>query len=331
MLIDVVLPFHKIDQFLRLAIESIFASDGVDVHLILLDDRQNVSIDGEELEFLLAFYRNKNISYYPTIKRGYANAINQSRLYLRSEYVALMNSDDLIHPKRFAIQLNILQKNQADLIISRIRKFNSFGFLPSLSGEIDYSSYHPSFLLLGAYGADATWFTKKDIFQQMKFPDIPLGADWIVAMQNFFKIKVFGVDKSLYFYRMHKTQVTQLNSNVDRCIQEIFKQWSSLNKQLNLPELNIDEFLIFAMPWVTQKNYTNVDKARLEIWKSAFVRQLPKKNQKNGKNLLKRRMIFFQHNSRDKINLFQITLYQLIAEFIWQKIFVGTARRGTRP
>jgi hypothetical protein len=144
--------------------------------------------------------------------------------------IALMNSDDLVHPERFYRQIRQLEEDKADICVCKIRKFRgrySKNAIPPLAGNIHYKSFNYINLFIGAYGADATLLGRSDVVKehQLKFP-LAEHADWFFALENYKDLKVSVLDFKGYFYRMHGNQVTRskkyikLNKNLLVVIQQ---------------------------------------------------------------------------------------------------------------
>lgn len=207
--IDIILPFHQENDFLYQAVDSIAKSKEVSMRLILIDSRprkqqgQRIRIPSE-LNFIHIDAR---------LERQYPNAINLGFKNLKSEFFALMNSDDLVHPERFYRQIRQLQIENSDICVCKIRKFSgkySRIAIPPLAGNVRYNFFNYINLFIGAYGADATMLGRSEIIQkrQLKFP-LSEHADWFFALENYKDLKVSVLNFSGYFYRMHGNQVTR--------------------------------------------------------------------------------------------------------------------------
>jgi cellulose synthase/poly-beta-1,6-N-acetylglucosamine synthase-like glycosyltransferase len=139
--VDVLLPFHQENDFLYEAVDTIAKSTQVSVRLILIDSRprkqqgQRIRMPSE-LNF---------IHVDAGEERLYPNAINIGLKNLKSEFFALMNSDDLVHPERFYRQIRQLQEEKADICVCKIRKFTgkySRNAIAPLAGNIRYNSFN---------------------------------------------------------------------------------------------------------------------------------------------------------------------------------------------
>ena len=220
--VEVILPFHQEDKFLYEAIESVSKSAHVNVKLILVDSRPK-NQQGQKIKVPTEV---NFIHINAGQKRLYPNAINQGLKNLKSEFFALMNSDDLVHPERFYRQIRQLKEDKADICVCKIKKFRgkySRITISPLAGTIRYRTFNYINLFIGAYGADATLLGRSDVVKkhQLKFPLVE-HADWFFALENYKDLKVSVLNFSGYFYRMHGNQVTRS------------KKYTNLNKNLLL-------------------------------------------------------------------------------------------------
>jgi glycosyltransferase involved in cell wall biosynthesis len=321
--VDVVLPFHKVDSYLWEAVNSVLASKNVEVRLIMMDDRvENIrSIDVPRS----IGSGSAAIEIHKTAGQGYASALNESKKYLKAEWTGLMNSDDLISQNRFSLQIEKITESETDLSICALQKFGSKGRIPSMAGVIDPKIFDYRFLLLGAYGADATWVARTSIFQAINFPELTLGSDWCAAMENFPGLKVSGISESLYFYRMHSDQVTAEKTNLPLEIEPIFQRWAYLSKKLNLPIVSKEAFINISMPWLTSRISKAVEKEVLN-WFREFEKQFTNKQQlKFSKRLIKRRKVIMEFKIKKITISMPITKSQMLLEIVCLKV------KGNKP
>ena len=116
--LDVLLPFHRIDKYFYEALNSLKKST-VPLRVIMINDsvNQNFRLNLHSTTNLWLTYCNTGGNI------GYGNALKIGTNYIENPFVALMNSDDLIHPDRFKKQLEII--NEFDIVISNLRKIGS--------------------------------------------------------------------------------------------------------------------------------------------------------------------------------------------------------------
>jgi glycosyltransferase involved in cell wall biosynthesis len=203
--IDVILPFHLENKLLYESIDSVLSSSKVELNLLLLDNRC-----AENFMTPLKRKLSENTTLIPSRKSGtYADALNASKKHLRSKYFALMNSDDLIASERLFKQVRKVELEGTDICITKFRKINSKKReIPSILKCPSYEDYTWKYLLIGAYGADATLLGKSSWLRNKNFRNLP-NADWIFALENYPQSRISIVNEELYFYRMHKKQITR--------------------------------------------------------------------------------------------------------------------------
>ena len=252
--LDVLLPFHKIDIYFQQAIDSLSSTKGVSFNTILIDDRLDKSQDINTLATKL-----KSFDIVETTGgTGYANALRLGTSYITQDFVALFNSDDLIDPSRFKKQIKELDKAELCISkISRIKHDNSKSY--SMIGEMGSKHYDPIFLLLGAYGADASWSMRTEWWKRNAFFDNQDYLDWRIALKSFKETTISYIPEPLYFYRKHEGQVTKNRSSVDtNDLENTFLLWNALAKSYGLPDFPFEIFCIFACPWKNPSGYNTL-------------------------------------------------------------------------
>lgn len=107
--ISVGIPFFNAEQFLSKAIESVISQSYDNWELLLLDDGSN---DGS-LEIAKRFEQHDNrVKVFSDGKnKGLGARLNELAILSNGEYIARMDADDIMHPKRLETQLQILTDN----------------------------------------------------------------------------------------------------------------------------------------------------------------------------------------------------------------------------
>ena len=238
--VDVILPFHRDDGFLRIAINSILASQGVSVRILLIDDR----VDSKPIPDL------EHIIVSRTGGSGYATAINSAKPHLESEFVSLMNSDDWSSPTRLIKQITALKASRKNLSTCSLIKFRNSRIKPALLGDIAPLEYDPKVLILGAYGANATWVAERDTWIKHIFFEDSSISDWLTAMKIFPQLDIIHVNENLYWYRQHVDQITNSNSQQQATFHDLLDEASKIAKQLDLFDEEFEmNFRITALPY----------------------------------------------------------------------------------
>ncbi|MEY4348250.1 MAG: heparosan synthase [Actinomycetota bacterium] len=104
--ISVIIPFHNVKDYLGAAIDSVLASEGVDVEIILVDD---ASTDGT-LEIAREYERKYfNVRVIQlTHNMGVYVARNFGLAYATQTYVGFLDADDVTTPERFITQIKTI-------------------------------------------------------------------------------------------------------------------------------------------------------------------------------------------------------------------------------
>ena len=241
--IDVLMPFHRIDDYFMEAIQSVLASTGVVVNLILLDNRK-----GDRPELKLDAFSNKLGDTGHTIQKisvshplTYSNALNTGLRNCRNKYVALMNSDDLIHPTRLYLQSKSLIESNNDISICTLQKFSEKRNILSVLGILNLKYYSWPYLLLGSYGADASLMFQKSWSDSgnKRFPESQ-HSDWLFALHHYPSAQIVAIEQPLYRYRIHPNQITnspELHKIETLLSEMLFKRFKSLGIQIDDPEV----------------------------------------------------------------------------------------------
>jgi hypothetical protein len=294
--LDVLLPFHRIDKYFEQAIDSLSATRGISFNTILIDDRLDKS---QEVYSLV-----KSLKSFDIVRTdggtGYSNALQQGTTYINEDCVALFNSDDLIDPSRF--QRQIKELDIAELCISKMSRIKANNLnSTSISGAIESKHYDPIYLLLGAYGADASWCMRTEWWHQNAFFDDQDFLDWRIALTSFRKTTISYIPEVLYFYRKHNDQFTKNRINNNKDIENTYILWNMLAKSYGLPDFSFGLFSVFATPWRNNSS-SNISEIKYFL---DHVEQLQLINNSNiapsFKKLIKRRLMLL---ARSNVNFF---------------------------
>jgi glycosyltransferase involved in cell wall biosynthesis len=241
--LDVLLPFHRNDEYLTQAINCFNKSVFKDLNLILIDDREGDTSEIKQLDTLgIQFNLIKTSGGV-----GYGEALKLGSKLITSPYVALMNSDDLFSPKRFRVQLESI--GSSDLSICKMKRINDAGqSSQSLIKDLSTQHFDPIYLLFGAYGANATWLSTSEWWQNKVFFDSHSALDWRIALKTFNTTKIRYISEDLYSYRRHKRQVTgSQNSFLDEDL--VYSQWNEFSLLNFGSSFSLSLFRTIATPW----------------------------------------------------------------------------------
>ena len=294
--LDVILPFHRVDSYLKEAIESLVRCQSVSINVIAVDDRPQQTAD---ISYILKPLRRYQI-LSTAGGQGYGEALRVGTSALENPVTALFNSDDLLDPLKFRRQLDQLENSE--LSITGMRRIRADGgFSSSMTGSITSKTYEPIFLLFGAYGANATWCMRKDWWVKNAFFDDQECLDWRIALSSFRDTKISFINEPLYLYRKHMSQTTANNMIDQSKMLPVFEKWVALANSFNLFNNSRQIFDVFATPWLVG---TRVTYKEAEEWFHNVKKQIPKFDGALSQDLEKivaRRYLFASQNKNNSI------------------------------
>jgi len=228
--VDVIIPFHRNDDFLREAIASAHASIGVRPRLILVNDTGG-GISRESLGL------SESDSLVMNRQKGYLGALSTGVTMSTSPFVAFLDSDDLTDPLRLKKQINRLQMDGVDYVSGRLQKFRKFtksGPRVSPLGVLPNSSDSRLLLFIGAHGADSTIVAnglsiRKSWKIHASFSPAVADYGWLLSAicQGH---TLSHENDAIYYYRSHQGQLSRANSLQEGWL-EVWPLWDALRTQ----------------------------------------------------------------------------------------------------
>ena len=120
--VSVVIPAYNAAQFLSETILSILAQEDVDFELLVVDD---CSTDQTAEIVKAAAAEDGRVQYLcmPSNSGGPAGPRNMGVHAARGRWVAFCDADDIWHPRKLRMQVDLAQREYADLVCSAIEDF----------------------------------------------------------------------------------------------------------------------------------------------------------------------------------------------------------------
>jgi len=133
--VSVVIAFHRTDEYLRLAIDSVLASTEKDIEVLLVADRMQPAV----LHGLTKTIYDGRVLVIKSPGAGAGDARNEGFRIARGEYIAILDSDDISYPDRLRIQADYLDKHSDVVAVgSQLEKITSTG---EVVGVSDYPKH----------------------------------------------------------------------------------------------------------------------------------------------------------------------------------------------
>lgn len=226
--ISVIVPVYKVEKTLHACVNSILAQTYTDIEVILVDDGSPDAcpVMCEELA--------KTDSRIKVVHRengGLSAARNTGIDNASGEYIAFVDSDDMIAPKTLEVLYDALIKVEADMSVSMYQLFQDDDDIKNneVSDEVTVADAQEILLFEKVYDRTEAWgkLYKKEIFSSLRFKEGIYYEDTHIAPYILEKIKKVAFNRSkLYFYRKNPELPTIMNAKFSKkklCILDIFK------------------------------------------------------------------------------------------------------------
>lgn len=209
--ITILMPAYNCEPYIAEAIQSVLNQTFTDFELIILDDGSTDNTPSVISQFhdpriIVQRYEH---DYIATLNRGLECATGR--------YLARMDADDLIPATRLAIQHTILEEHPAIDVCSGWMQLFGENIHEQLSQTVSGYIDHPLlFMLKTNFVYNATTMCRMSLIRKhrLQYKYYPYAEDfmfWSEAARM--GAKFFIESQVLYYYRMHKNQVSLKHKN----------------------------------------------------------------------------------------------------------------------
>ena len=221
-MISVIVPVYNVETYLERCIRSILTNTYKDLEIICVNDGSKDSC----LKILECLAKeDSRIRIINQENQGVEIARNTGIKESRGDYIAFIDSDDLIHPQYFETLLNCMEKKSADVVICGCQPFFEKEKLPlTLHKHIPYIRLSSEQFFKSYYARHMVWgrlFRKKDLEGLWFVPGIQYSEDTLynlTVMASLNNPKVYETSIPLYFYLQRSDSITK-TSNYQKLIQ----------------------------------------------------------------------------------------------------------------
>lgn len=249
-LVSIIVPIYNAENTIDATINSVLSQTYINWELILINDG---SID--KSHDLISIYDDPRIIYLQQNNKGVAFARNYGLSLAKGEFVAFLDSDDLWSNTKLERSIEIIEKNNCDLVYSNIKIFTktindaaSYTYTEPIKENDNYLR-----LLIYDYIPTLTVVVKKSILDKIGYFDTDLHGteDWDLWIRIAKEHKIKFISDELAYYRYVDTG---LSKNRDKHLLEELKVLKKhvLNNQ-HIPKIIYQKAL-----WVwNKKNLLN--------------------------------------------------------------------------
>jgi len=212
-LVSVIIPSFNHENYVRQAIESVLESSIKDLELIVVDDGSS-----DNSVAIIRSIKDSRLRFMSQENKGTASAIHRGVSIAYSPWIAILNSDDVFHPKKIETHLNIHENNKSlEASVCRVRITTKDGtpFDKNHSYVQDYvrsqntyfrnKSIFKSLFVLNHLLTTSVLFIKKNVFLEMGgFVPLRYTHDWFMFLALAARGKFYIIEEQLVDYRRHE-------------------------------------------------------------------------------------------------------------------------------
>lgn len=217
--LSVIVPCYNSSDFIAECLQSILPNMTKAVELIIVNDG---STDDSSyiIEKVIQNYKDNNITIIHQENAGLSAARNAGIRHAKGTYIAFLDSDDFFHENFWREILPLINESNIDILEFNAEQFD--GNIANIIEHIDCSVFAgrvdittveelaPAFKRCKWYPWARVY--KAALFQDfnIKFPTGRLYEDMSTIPAIYLHSKViYGINKSLVWYRYHKKSITQ--------------------------------------------------------------------------------------------------------------------------
>lgn len=216
-LVSVVMANYRSARFLRDAIDSVLKQTMTDLELIIVDD---VSNDGS-LQIIEEYIEHDSRVRLIALSQnlGPSGARNRGLEEARGEWIAIVDSDDHIHPERFKILIAAAERDGADLVADDLLIFDDSGSEVTTMlnrdtegfwvGEAEFIRANSLYSSGPVLGYCKPLIRRSALAETRYDTTLRIGEDFDLILRLLFagcKFKIYP--DLLYFYRKHSGSIS---------------------------------------------------------------------------------------------------------------------------
>lgn len=137
--VSVIIPIYGVEEYLEECLMSVVDQTLEGIQVILMDDG---SLDGSTDIAKEFADKYDNFEYYRQVNGGLGNARNNGVKYAKGKYIIFLDSDDIIPEEAYEKLYFTAERNQSDMTIGQVIRFDSKGDVFSSIHEVAFSKLY---------------------------------------------------------------------------------------------------------------------------------------------------------------------------------------------
>lgn len=211
-MITICMPFYNARLTIRDTILSILNQTFRDFHVLLLDDGSTdntMDVIQDLIDERFQILRNE-------VNKGLIYSLNHLVSLCETKYIARMDADDIMHPKRLEIQYNFLEANGTVDVVDTL--MISFDDLYNINGLVKFKFLESVEIKDTVYAtplSHATIMAKSSWYQNNKYDQEYYRAeDHELFCRTFESSNFARIYQPLYFVRSHNININNYKSAI---------------------------------------------------------------------------------------------------------------------
>lgn len=217
--LSVIVPCYNSRDYITECLQSILPYMSNTIELVIVNDG-STDDSSAVIEKTVNNFKDKNVTIIHQVNAGISAARNAGINAAKGEYLALLDSDDFFHPDFWKEVLPVIDDSTIDIVEFNADQFD--GETSNIVEHIDCAVFHERVEIASVSNLTpafrrSKWYPwarvyKKALFQNfdITFPTGRLYEDMSTIPALYLHSNViYGIDKSLIWYRYHKKSITQ--------------------------------------------------------------------------------------------------------------------------
>lgn len=212
--VSIVIPVYNVEKYLEQCLENIINQTYKNIEIILVNDG---STDNSE-DICKKYLYDNRVKIINKKNGGLSEARNYGIKSATGEYIAFVDSDDVISKDFIEVMIEEIVKSNADMVCCRYKRFKNLAEINEESIKRDIINVEPrEFLKKVLYQNDQTLYLvtawgklyKRNIFDNIQYPVGKLFEDLAIIVDVVRQTKkIVCIDKTMYFYRITNDSIT---------------------------------------------------------------------------------------------------------------------------
>jgi len=229
-MISVLLTTYNAAEYLPFSIRSILNQTHKNFELLIIDDGSD-----DNTQEIVESFRDNRIKYIKIQHAGRSKALNKGLNICRYDWVALIDADDIAHPRRLEKQF-LKNLNSNEIVITSCVYFENMR--PIFKIDVRNLTF-PRDLILHQPFPNSVIYNRNFILENGGYDEnINVAEDYELWLRIMNKVKFISVNETLMFYRNTKNSLSR--KNIQKTNREIYKIqqpfYDDLGKHFNIAD-----------------------------------------------------------------------------------------------